>query len=269
MRATVSTAWPIIGALETPGLLDLSGRCGQSNERFFAPQINRSFNLSEKAKKPATKAAAKKAVEKVVAKKSTTKKASAVKPLASAAARLKEGFIASNAAVKPVAKKAAAKAVAKKAASKTVAKKAVAKKLATKKVAAKAAMRSGKKPSSSGLPARKESASERLRNAVLKALDDLKAKDVVVIDVRQRTSITDDLVFATGTSSRHVKSIADEVVKAAKAINMPPIGVEGEREGEWVLVDLADVVVHVMLPATREFYGLERLWSSAAESVNS
>lgn len=223
--------------------------------------------MSEKAKKSVTKTVAKKTVAKVAAKKTTAKKAIAAKPFASAAAQLQEEVIGKKAVTKPAATKTAAKVVAKKATTKSVAKKTVAKKAVAKKVAAKVALRSGKKPSSSGLPARKESGTERLRNAVLKALDDLKAKDVVVIDVRQRTSITDDLVFATGTSSRHVKSIADEVVKAAKAINMPPIGVEGEREGEWVLVDLADVVVHVMLPATREFYGLERLWSSAGESV--
>jgi ribosome silencing factor RsfS/YbeB/iojap len=151
---------------------------------------------------------------------------------------------------------------------KVVAKKAGAKKAAAKKVSAKVVSQkvsSGKKPAASGLPARTVSAGEKLRNTVLKALEDMKAKDVVVIDVRQRTSITDDLVFASGTSTRHVKSIAEEVVKAAKAINMPPIGVEGEKEAEWVLVDLADIVVHVMLPKTREFYALERMWSSAGD----
>ena len=243
--------------------------------------------MSEKAKKPAAKTVAKKALTKTAAKKAVVKKASAVvsttkvkavKPLAKAAAALKNDFIAKQVPAAKATTKASSK-VAKDVDAGSVTKKVTAKKVAVKKVAvkkvaakssvakkaaAKSAARSGKKPSSSGLPARKESTTERLRNAVLKALDDMKAKDVVVIDVRPRTSITDDLVFASGTSTRPVKSIADEVVKAAKAINMPPIGVEGEREGEWVLVDLADVVVHVMLPATREFYGLERLWSSAA-----
>jgi ribosome-associated protein len=96
---------------------------------------------------------------------------------------------------------------------------------------------------------------------VLDALDDLKAKDVREIDVRGKTSITDLLVVASGTSTRHVKSIADEVVKFAKRAGVLPIGVEGEREAEWVLVDLGDIVVHVMLPRIREFYGLERLWT--------
>ncbi|HET8764344.1 MAG TPA: ribosome silencing factor [Rhodanobacter sp.] len=100
-----------------------------------------------------------------------------------------------------------------------------------------------------------------LRKAVVAALEELKAKDVREIDVRGRTSIADFLVFASGTSARHVKSIADEVVKYAKRAGMPPLGVEGEESAEWVLVDLGDVIVHVMLPRVREFYGLERFWS--------
>ena len=100
-----------------------------------------------------------------------------------------------------------------------------------------------------------------LRQQVLVALDELKAKDVKEIDVRGKTSITDLLVIASGTSTRHVKSIADEVVKFAKRAGVLPLGVEGQREAEWVLVDLGDIVVHVMLPRIREFYGLERLWT--------
>jgi ribosome-associated protein len=176
-------------------------------------------------------------------------------------------------ATKAVAKKALAKktvekkAVAKKVvAKKAVAKKAVAKKVVAKKATAKA-LSTGKKPSTSGLPVRVKAVVNVLLEAVLKALEDMKAKDVVVIDVRNRTSITDDLVFASGTSTRHVKSLADSVAKAARDIKMPPIGVEGEKEAEWVLVDLADVVVHVMLPKTREFYALERLWSSAGDGT--
>ncbi|MDR2013549.1 MAG: ribosome silencing factor [Rhodanobacter sp.] len=102
---------------------------------------------------------------------------------------------------------------------------------------------------------------EHLRAIVLNALDDLKAKDVQQIDVRGKSGFTDLLILASGTSSRHVKSIAEEVVKKAKQSGTPPIGVEGQREAEWVLVDLGDVIVHVMLPRTREFYGLERLWT--------
>lgn len=100
-----------------------------------------------------------------------------------------------------------------------------------------------------------------LRKTVIAALEDLKAKDVREIDVRGKTSIADLLVIASGTSARHVKSIADEVVKFAKQAGVMPLGVEGEQEAEWVLVDLGDVIVHVMLPRIREFYGLERLWT--------
>ena len=100
-----------------------------------------------------------------------------------------------------------------------------------------------------------------LRQRVIAALEELKAKDVREIDVRGKTSIADFLVIASGTSTRHVKSIADEVVKYAKQAGMMPLGVEGQRDAEWVLVDLGDVVVHVMLPRIREFYGLERLWT--------
>ncbi len=117
------------------------------------------------------------------------------------------------------------------------------------------APRTRKKPAAPAAPA------DRLRSLVLAALDDLKARDIREIDVREKSSVTDLLVVASGTSSRHVKSIADEVVKKAKKAGLPPIGVEGQREAEWVLVDLGDIVVHVMLPRTREFYGLERLWT--------
>jgi len=100
-----------------------------------------------------------------------------------------------------------------------------------------------------------------LRKSVIDALEELKAKDIREIDVRGKTSIADLLVIASGTSARHVKSIADEVTRFAKKAGVVPLGVEGEVEGEWVLVDLGDVIVHVMLPRIREFYGLERLWT--------
>lgn len=102
---------------------------------------------------------------------------------------------------------------------------------------------------------------DTIRQQVIAALESLKAKDVREIDVRGRTSIADLLVIASGTSARHVKSIADEVTRFAKQAGVIPLGVEGEEEGEWVLVDLGDVIVHVMLPRVREFYGLERLWT--------
>ncbi|MEW8622652.1 MAG: ribosome silencing factor [Candidatus Thiodiazotropha endolucinida] len=102
---------------------------------------------------------------------------------------------------------------------------------------------------------------EELRDVVLQALDDMKAKDVVVLDVRGKTSITDIMVVASGTSDRHVKSIAQTVAFKAKQAGETPLGTEGMEDGEWALVGLNGVVVHVMQPKVRDFYHLERLWS--------
>ncbi|MCG6866197.1 MAG: ribosome silencing factor [Thiogranum sp.] len=107
---------------------------------------------------------------------------------------------------------------------------------------------------------------DELKATALKALDDLKGLDIVEYDVRELTPVTDVMIIASGTSARHVKSLADAVVMACKKAGVPPVGVEGEREGEWVLVDLGDVVVHVMQPRIREFYALEKLWSVTEES---
>lgn len=103
------------------------------------------------------------------------------------------------------------------------------------------------------------------RDRVVAALDDLKAIDIRVLDVRGLTAITDTMVIASGTSDRHVKALAERVLESAKSAGVAPLGVEGEREGEWVLVDLGDVVVHVMRPQTREFYQLEKLWDMSEE----
>ena len=101
---------------------------------------------------------------------------------------------------------------------------------------------------------------ETLKQVVLDALDDLKAVNPVTMDVAALTDVMDYLVIASGTSNRHVKSLASNVCMEAKKRGMRPIGVEGDDAGEWGLVDFGDVVVHVMLPATRDFYDLERLW---------
>lgn len=106
--------------------------------------------------------------------------------------------------------------------------------------------------------------SQTLVDTTLAALADLKAKDVVTLDVRALTSLADVMVIASGTSTRHVKSLADNVVEKVKAAGFRPLGQEGERDGEWILIDLAGVIVHIMLPATRAFYDLERLWTPAA-----
>ncbi|MBV8497545.1 MAG: ribosome silencing factor [Gammaproteobacteria bacterium] len=111
---------------------------------------------------------------------------------------------------------------------------------------------------------RDESASP-LREAVTIALDDMKAVNVRVLDVRGLTDIADTMVIASGNSDRHVRSIAERVLEKAKAAGFRPLGTEGQRDAEWVLVDLQDIIVHVMLPRVREFYGLERLWDGGPE----
>ena len=102
---------------------------------------------------------------------------------------------------------------------------------------------------------------DALTDLVVAALDDGKAKDIVRLDVRDMTSVTDYMVVASGTSNRHVKALADNVAEKAKASGHRPIGIEGEEGGEWVLLDLQDTLVHVMLPKVRDFYNLEKLWS--------
>jgi ribosome-associated protein len=104
-----------------------------------------------------------------------------------------------------------------------------------------------------------------LRALIKNALDDLKADDIIELDVRDKTSVADYLFIASGSSNRHVKSIASNVVADAKHAGLQPLGVEGEQEAEWVLVDLGDIIVHVMQQQVREFYDLESLWRVTAE----
>lgn len=106
---------------------------------------------------------------------------------------------------------------------------------------------------------------EHMKQLAVTALEDLKAQDIQVMDVRGMTSITDVMIVASGTSDRHVKALADSVVEAVKKEGVEPIGVEGEGSREWVLVDLGDVIVHVMHPQTRAFYNLEKLWTVGEE----
>lgn len=102
--------------------------------------------------------------------------------------------------------------------------------------------------------------SEKLCDLVVDALEEVKARDIVRLDVREMTTVTDYMVVASGTSNRHVKALADAVAEKARAAGQRPVGIEGEEGSEWVLLDLQDVLVHVMLPRVREFYKLEKLW---------
>ena len=104
---------------------------------------------------------------------------------------------------------------------------------------------------------------DTLTHLVTDALADRKAQGVTVLDVHELTDVTDVMVIASGRSSRHVKATAEHVIEQTKAAGCRPLGVEGLREGEWVLVDLSDVVLHVMTPETRETYQLEKLWGGA------
>ncbi len=106
---------------------------------------------------------------------------------------------------------------------------------------------------------------EQLKDLVVNALEDVKAQDISVIDVRDRTSVTDFMVLASGTSNRHVKSLAHSVVSEARDEDIRANSVEGDTVSDWILVDLGDVIVHVMMPATREFYDLERFWRDAPD----
>ena len=130
-----------------------------------------------------------------------------------------------------------------------------------------------KTPAAKKRPAKKRPAPARRRvvkkpapakptlDAVIRdALADMKAQSVTELDVRGVTDIADRMVIASGTSDRHVRSIAERVVEKAKEAGFRPHGIEGLRDGEWVLIDLSDTIVHLMLPRVREFYGLEKLW---------
>lgn len=198
-------------------------------------RVHRNLSTSEnrpRARRPASSAPAKKAASKATQSKRTSRPSGAGKP------------------GKKVAKPAIGKPAAKS---------------ANANRAGQASKPSPKPRSKRVKPELQLDAYQKLHRAVTAALEDLKARDTREIDVRGRTSVTDLIVVTSGTSTRHVKSIADEVVRSAKKIGLPPIGVEGQREAEWVLVDLGDIVVHVMLPRTREFYGLERLWTVGDE----
>jgi len=182
------------------------------------------------------------AVKRPVAAKSSSTRAIARKPAASVIGAGSKKRVVTVATAKPRAvSPAAARPIARKVGAKSV------KRTRAKLTDAKAAK-----------------APPTLKDVVLDALGDMKAVDVKALDVRGITDITDTMVVASGTSDRHVKSIADRVVQRCKEAGYRPYGMEGERDGEWVLLDLNDVVLHVMLPRIREFYALEKLWEGSA-----
>ncbi len=102
---------------------------------------------------------------------------------------------------------------------------------------------------------------QALQSLVIDKVDDLKAQNIIAIDVRGKSSITDCMVICTGTSSRHVMSIADHLIQETKSIGLKPMGTEGKVSGDWVVVDLGDVIVHIMEEESRQLYELEKLWS--------
>jgi ribosome-associated protein len=106
---------------------------------------------------------------------------------------------------------------------------------------------------------------QQLHQLVLSTLEESKALDIRDVDVTGLNPLTDHFVIASGNSTRHVKSMADKLVQAAKAIGVQPLGVEGEREAQWILVDLNDIIVHLMLPQARAFYNIEKLWEASSE----
>lgn len=110
---------------------------------------------------------------------------------------------------------------------------------------------------------------DQLRELVVTALEDFKAIDIQLIDVSGQNPLTELFVIASGSSGRHLKSMAENLIIRAKAAGCPPLGVEGRRQAEWVLVDLNDVIVHLMLPQTRAFYNLEKLWEASNDQRGS
>ena len=113
------------------------------------------------------------------------------------------------------------------------------------------------------MPKKSRPSSKAVAKKIVSVLEDMKAIDIVEIDVKHLTTITDAMIVASGRSDRHVRAISDALVERCKAAGIEPLGVEGTEGGEWILIDLADAIVHVMLPRTRAFYEIEKLWDIA------
>ncbi len=108
--------------------------------------------------------------------------------------------------------------------------------------------------------------SEEITERAVEALEALKGIDIVVLDIAEKSSIADAMIVATGSSQRHVKSLSESVRMSAKNANRPPLGFEGGDSSDWILIDLGDVIVHVMTQEKRDFYALEKLWSVGPDS---
>lgn len=108
---------------------------------------------------------------------------------------------------------------------------------------------------------------EALKKLVIDALEDVKGIDIRALDVREKTSITDIMIIASGNSNRQVKALADSVIERCKQAGVSIFGSEGVETGEWALVDLGDVVVHIMQPSIRDFYNLEKLWGDESPAA--
>ena len=110
---------------------------------------------------------------------------------------------------------------------------------------------------------------KELARIVINALEDLKAVDIKTLDVKRLTSITDMMIIACGKSDRQVKALADKTIETVNKKHIKPLGVEGKLQGDWVLIDFGDIIVHIMRPATREYYQLEKLWSVVPKQISS
>ncbi|MDH5537527.1 MAG: ribosome silencing factor [Betaproteobacteria bacterium] len=108
---------------------------------------------------------------------------------------------------------------------------------------------------------------DKMVKATVEALEDIKARNIVVLDVKRMTSLFDKIIIASADSTRQTKALAGNVQEKLKALGAKVYGVEGQQVGEWILVDLGDVVVHIMQPAVREYYNLEELWTPPARST--
>ena len=108
---------------------------------------------------------------------------------------------------------------------------------------------------------------DQLKDIVVDAIEDVKGIDIRVLDVKGKTSITDVMIIVSGNTSRQVKAIADNIIMKTKEAGHRPMGIEGEQHGEWTLVDLGDIIVHVMQPSIRDFYNLEKLWGDDSPSA--